>query len=182
MGLTKWIINFILCCNALEDNYISGHKNIAVTNEDMSGTTIIGSHNTIVNSSDSIIMGHNLSVINSLNSAVIGNEIELSDGNGAVVVGNYIKAKKSQVVLGSYNKESDAMLILSSGSSNDRSNILEIDKNGSIHSQQMNDIIESLNSLKLRVLQLETEVAKNNTSCTCNTIQNLYESIGCCQT
>ena len=180
------LLVYLQFASSLEDNTVLGHRNSVVTMEDMSGSTIAGSHNTILNSTDIVVIGHNSSVENSSKSVFIGSELNLSNANDAMVIGHHITSwsMNTKLILGSYNAQSDAAFVLAHGTPEERSNLLEIDSEGMIHSAQMQSLFQTVQLLTERVESSERRLAEMEqsycASLSCTAIKSAYHSKQCC--
>lgn len=177
--------------SCLEDMTMIGARNTAVSREDMEDTTIIGSHLRALNSTDSLMIGHNASISNSQEVVAIGNEIHIREGANLMAIGHDLLVKgsreksRARFVLGAYNAPSNASFVFANGRPGNASNVLEIFEDGSIRSQQMLEMMQSIASLMERVRNLETMLQtqqqdSNDGECSCSKIQRFYKQSGCC--
>ena len=164
-----------------------------------SGVSILGSDIETSNSSDSNLFGHegimhssdeassygnNINITNSDTAIGIGHSINIHNADSSILIGNHLRTStSSQIVLGSYNTDSDALFVIASGSDTKLKNIFEIFKNGTIKNDLISQMQEDIKNMKntISILQNQfTQLSACKNDIGCIDIKAAYQGLGCC--
>lgn len=178
-----WLCIFTITTSfAVEDNTIVGSSNKLTSNTNLDSVTLAGSHNNVVNTTDSTIIGHNSSISGCSNIISVGNEIRIDNTVNGIGIGNNLENIQNQIIMGNWNSPSSSFFIVANGSPTNKQNIFEISRGGNIMSNQMSDIMTRIQTLEneLRIAKSQLEQGASLSQCSCVDLQYSFQTKQCC--